>query len=131
MSAPILCLDFDGVLHSYTSGWKGADNIPDPPVPGAMKFLWEANKYFEIAIFSSRSNQPGGINAMQTWLVKHMGDWFKENLYDIKGLTFVEELSFPNHKPPAMITIDDRAIQFTGEWPAPKQLLEFKPWNKK
>ena len=29
MSKPILCLDFDGVLHSYTSGWRGA-RIPDP-----------------------------------------------------------------------------------------------------
>jgi hypothetical protein len=34
MRKPILCLDFDGVLHSYTSGWKGAAVIPDPPVPG-------------------------------------------------------------------------------------------------
>jgi hypothetical protein len=32
MTKPILCLDFDGVIHSYSSGWKGADVIPDPPV---------------------------------------------------------------------------------------------------
>src|SRR5882672_3079773 len=39
MRKPILCLDFDGVLHSYSSGWKGADVIPDAPTPGMAAFL--------------------------------------------------------------------------------------------
>jgi hypothetical protein len=29
-----------------------------------------------------------------------------------------------------MVTLDDRAITFTGTWPSMKQLQEFKPWNK-
>ena len=42
MTKPILCLDFDGVIHSYTSGWKGARIILDPPVPGALDFILAA-----------------------------------------------------------------------------------------
>jgi len=62
---PILCLDFDGVCHSYTSGWRGAAVIPDPPVDGLWDFLFTAMAVFEVHIFSSRSNQSGGITAMQ------------------------------------------------------------------
>ena len=67
MSKPILCLDFDGVCHSYTSGWQGADNIPDPPVEGLFEFLIEAHQHFSIHIYSSRSHQEGGIIAMNKW----------------------------------------------------------------
>lgn len=34
---PTVVFDFDGVIHSYTSGWKGATEIPDPPVPGVRE----------------------------------------------------------------------------------------------
>lgn len=37
---------------------------------------------------------------------------------------------FPTERPPATITIDDRAITFTGEWPDMETLINFKPWNK-
>jgi hypothetical protein len=81
MAKPILCLDFDGVIHSYSSGWKGADTIPDPPVAGAIQFLREAVEHFRVAIFSSRSNQVGGIQAMRQWLDLHVmqqcpGEWY-------------------------------------------------------
>ena len=57
MTKPTLVLDFDGVIHSYTSGWKGADVIPDPPVDGAIAFMLGALLHFDVVIFSSRSNQ--------------------------------------------------------------------------
>ena len=117
---PILCLDFDGVCHSYTSGWKGATVIPDPPVPGLYEFLLAAQEYFHIHIFSSRSHQSGGIEAMQLWFLQHMPK-------DIPGVPL---LHFPTEKPPAFLTLDDRGIQFTGVWPPIPDLLHFKPWNK-
>ena len=39
MTKPILCLDFDGVVHSYKSGWQGVDAIPDPPTEGFFEWL--------------------------------------------------------------------------------------------
>ena len=111
---PILCLDFDGVLHSYTSGWKGAHIVWDPPVPGAQQFVAMAKEHFRVVVFSSHSNEPGGIQAMFAWMQEH----------DFPIVEFVTE------KPPAKITIDDRAITFCGEWPEIKTLIDFRPWNK-
>lgn len=120
MSKPILCLDFDGVIHSYSSGWKGAAVIPDPPVAGAIEFIKEAIPHFDVQIYSSRSGQEGGINAMQEWLLQHSDD----------GL-LVEAIGWPDAKPAAFITIDDRALTFDGTWPAIEALKGFKPWNKR
>ena len=115
----ILCLDFDGVCHSYTSGWKGAHIIPDDPVPGMWEFLNDAIMVFEVHIFSSRRNQEGGIEAMKTWFAFH-GDL-------VPGI--VAELHFPTEKPPAFVGLDDRVVTFTGTWPDVNALSEFKTWK--
>jgi len=124
---PILCLDFDGVIHSYTSGWMGAHLIPDPPLPGAIAFLRRASLAFRIVIFSSRSNQPGGLEAMRAWLNLFA---FKE---DEDANEWLPQVEFATEKPPAFVTIDDRALTFNGDWNAypVDYLLAFKPWNKK
>lgn len=119
---PILCLDFDGVCHSYTSGWKGADVIPDLPVPGMWDFLETAVLKFDVHIYSSRSHQPGGIEAMRNWFLFHAYTWCRIDIA-------TKHLKFPTEKPPALITLDDRAITFDGTWPHPDELLAFKPWN--
>lgn len=134
---PILCLDFDGVLHSYTSGWKGADVIPDPPTPGLAKFLHEASYWFDLQVFSSRSHQPGGIDAMSNYLWAHIAHYFDCEFagdpadFD-RAHDLMAAISFPTEKPPAMLSIDDRALCFTGNWSDfdPKKLMEFQPWNK-
>ena len=114
----ILCIDFDGVIHSYSSGWHGADIVSDPPVPGAKEFLEGAILVFDVYINSSRSGQKGGIHAMRTWMIHHF------------GVDLVKELYFTEYKPAAFLTIDDRCLTFDGIWPSPLRLLEFKPWNK-
>lgn len=151
MKKPILCLDFDGVIHSYTSGWKGAAEIPDPPVPGALKFLVTALDHFDVHIFSSRSHQWGGKRAMKRylrehltafastyettpdWLLKHINafadPWPNEVGFAIDQI--IGTIKWPTEKPPAMVTLDDRALTFTGVWPAISDLLAFQPWNKR
>lgn len=126
MSKPTLSVDFDGVLHSYSSGWKGADVIPDPPVPGALQFLKDASEHFAVAIFSSRTHQTGGLAAMKKWLMKAVLDWDQGD-----GEPWFANIQWPETKPAAFLAIDDRAICFDGVWPDPKALLGFKPWNKR
>lgn len=126
MTKPILSIDFDGVLHAYTSGWKGADVVADPPVPGAIDFLREACEFFRVAVFSSRSNQEGGTDAMRCWLDRHIVAAHGE-----PGLAWSAAIEWPTEKPPAMVTLDDRAVTFTGTFPSVESLLAFKPWNKR
>jgi hypothetical protein len=123
---PVLCLDFDGVIHSYVSGWQGATIISDPPVPGALEFIRAAVQCFTLAVYSSRSSQPGGITAMQRWLQ----EWAERDLPAGADLTFLGQLQWPQEKPLAFVTLDDRALTFTGQWPSLESLLAFRPWNK-
>lgn len=129
MSKPTLCIDFDGVLHAYTSGWKGANVIPDPPTDGAMRFLHDAADHFTLAVFSSRSHQPGGKAAMQKWLTGYFRDYWSADR--TRADDILAEIQWPVEKPAAFLSIDDRAMCFNGEWPDPKLLLHFKPWNKR
>lgn len=153
---PILCLDFDGVIHSYSSGWKGASVIPDPPVKDALQFIVKALDRFEVHILSSRSHQWGGKRAMKRWLRSHLialgvpnddmhlqvPQWWVEKIVAQSEMEpwhianrdaadeIIRRIKWPWFKPPATVTIDDRAITFTGSWPALADLRAFKPWNK-
>jgi hypothetical protein len=127
MGKPILCLDFDGVCHSYDSGWNGATNISDEYVPGLFEFLEEAVKCFDVQVFSTRSHQEGGVEAMLAWFHDQRKLWRSRG-----GQSSLDPLtiSFPTEKPPALISLDDRCLLFTGIWPKVEELLAFKPWNK-
>jgi len=126
MSKPIICVDFDGVLHSYDSGWQGANVVNDGPVPGAMQWLADLPHHFTVCIYSSRSAQQGGIAAMRQAIYR----WVQQE-FDMTP-PWLSELQYPTKKPSAFLTIDDRAICFEGEFDSlhPQALLEFTPWNK-
>lgn len=111
---PILCLDFDGVIHDYREGWKGGVIYGDV-TPGFWEWAIEAQKHFKLVVYSSRSKD--GVGAMHDWLVA-------------QGWPDVVDIEFAHEKPPAFLTIDDRALTFRGKWSAfdPAELCNFKPW---
>lgn len=133
---PILCIDFDGVIHSYTSGWKGETVIPDPPVKGALRWLWKATEWWSVQIYSSRSKSADAREAMFKWLVEQsraeFGPDHPMSAEDDYGRANYP-ITFAYEKPSAFLTIDDRAICFEGDWNEfePAELLDFKPWNKR
>lgn len=110
-------VDFDGVIHSYTSGWKGADVIPDPPTPGTREAIAKLRESYTVVVVSSRCHQEGGIEAIKTWL----------------AMNGIEVDLITNDKPPHIVVIDDRAIRFNGEWDSVIESIPVAsiPWNKK
>ncbi len=109
--------DFDGVIHSYKSGWKGADIIPDPPVIGIKESIQQVRDAgYTVIVVSTRCYADGGIEAIKNWL----------NIHGIQ----VDDVT--GEKPPAIVQIDDRAITFDGNADSLlDKIRQFKPWYAK
>jgi hypothetical protein len=134
-----LCVDFDNTINNYQSGWVECDFIPDPPLGGALEFLAEAWDQFHVRIFSSRSATFAGRRAMRVWLKYWAKRKYEEgvlhiSLYD-RLMAMCEPMhngecaAFPEHKPAAFVSLDDRTLTFTGIYPTMDELKAFKPWN--
>lgn len=131
MKRATICVDFDGVLHAYTSGWKGASVIPDGPVPGAIQWLISLTEHFDVVVCSARARRPWGWWAIRRWLRRQitdvMGgesawDWgIAHDVWDGIRISFV--------KPAAIVYVDDRAWRFDGNhFPSPAELRDHRPW---
>ena len=89
-----LAIDFDGVIHKYSKGFKGLDNIYDGPMDGTYEALTKLiEEGYTLKILSSRPKE---------YIIK----WLEENNLD----KFITEVS--NHKFPASLYIDDRGFNF-------------------
>lgn len=111
--------DFDGVIHSYISGWRGETVIPDPPVLGidkALQSLRDAG--YEVVIVSTRCATQEGVDAINFWLYRN-------------GLAqYVDRVC--KEKPPAIVYIDDRAICFDGNpYTLINKVKNFKTWYQR
>lgn len=111
---PTVVFDFDGVINSYKSGWKGDTEIPDAPVPGICEAIAHVRLTgYRAVVVSTRCRTSDGMAAVRAYLSDN-----EIVVDDVRA-----------DKPPAVCYIDDRAICFDGH---PEALLEkiinFKPW---
>ncbi|MBW3598028.1 MAG: hypothetical protein KY475_12215 [Planctomycetes bacterium] len=97
---PTICLDFDGVIHSHRSGWKGEATIPDPPTHGAARAIERLRERYRVVVHSPRCRTEEGRRAIARWLKRHE----------------IEVDDICEHKPPALLYLDDRAVRFNGDW---------------
>ena len=99
MEKKTVIFDFDGVIHSYTSGWQGFGVISDPPVPGIREAIAELRKDYRVVIVSTRCAKKEGMAAMRKWLAAYE--------IEVDGISLA--------KPPAVASVDDRAVCFDGD----------------
>jgi hypothetical protein len=110
-----IALDFDGVIHSYVSGWTGPTPV-DPPVIGARDAIATIRALgHRVVVFSCRAETQDGMDGILGWLALH----------DIR----VDEVT--NVKPHAVLYVDDRGVRFEGSWDAIVDLARDvpRPWN--
>lgn len=106
--------DFDGVIHSYTSAWKGIDVIPDKPVDGIREAINDIRKAgYYVAVVTTRAAEMKGIEAVWAYLKKHN----------------IQVDSVGQMKPPAICYIEDRGLKFEGKAnELLKQIKNFHTW---
>lgn len=102
-----IAIDFDGVIHKYSTGWQNG-MLYDGPIEGAKNTIDRLKrKGYKIIIFTVRLNPMFDIinkgvrnvrRDIEDWLAKHS--------------IYYDELT--NNKPPAIAYIDDKAIRFTN-----------------
>lgn len=125
-----IILDFDGVIHTYERGWQEGVIYGDV-VPGFFEWAQNASVHFILNVFSTRSAVESTRNEMEAWMKQKWHRWLILSDKEVKNRPF--PFRFPDRKPPAVLSIDDRAIQFRGDWGAwwlqPEQLKKFAPWT--
>ena len=98
---------------------------------GFFEWVERVRNDFKLVIYSSRSKDNDGVTAMGLWLHEQRNAWLGNG--GQRHPTDPLEIEFAHEKPAAWLTIDDRAIRFSGDWAAAElsrdALRDFKPWN--
>lgn len=138
---PTIALDFDGVIHLYTSPWTSPLDIHDGPVPGAFEFMQRLlDAGWRIVVHTARlASGPGSdssgiaelpisdrIDAILAWFDKH-------GFHNIRLHLAFGDVSvwYGGGKPHADVYLDDRGMRFEGTFPTLDALVVARrTWNK-
>ena len=117
----IACIDLDGTLAQY-SEWLGENHFGNAIPGGANALETLRNNNWLLIIFTTRSNKDLVRNFLESNNIPF--DFINENPYQPSNAI--------GGKPYADLYIDDRAIQFNGDWTKTiEEALNFKPWEKR
>ena len=106
-----ILIDLDGVLNIYDG--KYDETYISPIQEGAYEFVKELAQDYKIIVFSARNSL-----AVSKWIIKNGLDKFIENVTNIKE--------------PAYLIIDDRCINFNGDYKKLRDKIKnFEVWYKK
>lgn len=114
-----VCIDLDGTIAHYKA-WEG-ETVFGEPVEGVQRALAQLQQQgWKIIIYTTRSNQ----TLIEGYLKKHAIP------FDYINCNPDQPANAIGGKPYAEAYIDDRAIQFNGNWPAiVNEVLHFAPWE--
>ena len=101
-----VAIDFDGVIHQYSKGWRDG-TIYDPPVEGAREAMEKLHRRYDIVIFTTRVNP--AMRGADTQTDEIIG-WLER--YGFRRGEHYDDIT--HAKPAALVYIDDRALHFTG-----------------
>ena len=103
-----ILIDLDGVLNTYTG--KFDKNFIPPIKQGAKEFIKELSNDYEIKIFTTRN-----LLQASEWLINNE---LRQYISDIT-----------NVKVPSYLIIDDRCVNFNGDYlNLMKKINNFKVW---
>jgi hypothetical protein len=117
-------VDFDGVLHRYTTKYVSPKVIPDLPYRGAISWLYSMIQFFEVDVLSARAARLSGRRAMRRWLRERAGEELWNDYSMNRG---IKNATITCKKRPCIIYLDDRAVPFVGEFPRVDFILNFVP----
>lgn len=116
-----ICVDFDGVIHDYSKGWRGID-VYDKPIKGAKEGLQALRAAgWTIIIFTTRNDTP----KLREFLDAHglVYDYINENPLQPVGSEHGKLLED--------VYLDDKGITFDGDWEKSINAIQnFKTWQK-